>query len=169
MQELVNLIFVPSFSYSDYSASKTRVVVIQAESDQPQQYNAVMSCIFSSQKAGIVVDSCCLGETSLFMQQAAFLTDGLYLNVQEVGLLQVVYLTYGSNPCLSTLTPHSMSYLLQHLLMTFLASQNVRSLLRLPKQNHQLLRCMFLPSRNYRHGLDLLRESQCGLQIFTGM
>ncbi len=107
---------------------------MQAESDQPEQYNAVMNCIFSAQKAGIVVDSCYLGETSLFMQQAAFLTDGLYLNVQETGLLQVVYLTYGSNPCLSTLTPHSTSYLLQHLLMTFLASQNVRSLLRLPKQ-----------------------------------
>ncbi len=63
---------------------------MQAESDRPEQYNAVMNCIFSTQKAGIVIDSCCLGETSLFMQQAAFLTDGLYLNMQETGLLQVV-------------------------------------------------------------------------------
>ncbi len=107
---------------------------MQAESDQPEQYNAVMNCIFSAQKAGIVVDSCCLGETSLFMQQAAFLTGGSYLNMQETGLLQVVCLTYSSNPCLSTLTPYSTFYLLQHLLMTFLASQNVRPLLRLPKQ-----------------------------------
>ena len=40
----------------------------------PETYNSVMNAIFSAQKAGVLVDCAVLGESSTFLQQAAYLT-----------------------------------------------------------------------------------------------
>lgn len=40
----------------------------------PEAYNSVMNAIFSAQKAGVLVDCAVLGESSTFLQQAAYLT-----------------------------------------------------------------------------------------------
>ena len=42
--------------------------------DVPETYNSVMNAIFSAQKAGVLVDCVVLGESSTFLQQAAYLT-----------------------------------------------------------------------------------------------
>jgi transcription initiation factor TFIIH subunit 3 len=83
-----------------------RTLVLQAESDASQNYNATMNCIFSAQKMGMIVDCCCVGnEPSLFMQQAANITEGIFFHSRETGLLQ-------------------------HLLTTFLPSKHCRKFLR---------------------------------------
>eukprot|EP00611_Tribonema_gayanum_P027229 TRINITY_DN6666_c0_g1_i1.p1 TRINITY_DN6666_c0_g1~~TRINITY_DN6666_c0_g1_i1.p1 ORF type:complete len:310 (+),score=26.77 TRINITY_DN6666_c0_g1_i1:73-930(+) len=67
---------------------QTRLLVVQAGPDAPESYNAVMNCIFSAQKAQIPVDCLCVGPDSVFMQQAADVTGGVYCHVQEPNVLQ---------------------------------------------------------------------------------
>ncbi|CAM9647401.1 unnamed protein product [Ascophyllum nodosum] len=86
-----------------------RALVVSGAPDLPEAYNSVMNAIFSAQKAGVLVDCAVLGEPSTFLQQAAYLTDGLYLEHPEVGILQ-------------------------YLLATFLPSKSCRKYLKLRKQ-----------------------------------
>ncbi|CAM9686923.1 unnamed protein product [Chrysoparadoxa australica] len=90
-------------------STQAQVLVLQAEPDQAPHYNGIMNCIFAAQKAQIIVDCCVLRGSSMFLQQAAYLTGGIYTQYQE---------------------PH----LLQHLLMNFLPSGSVRNYLKLPRQ-----------------------------------
>ena len=89
--------------------TQARVLVIQAENDAPDSYNAIMNCIFSANKAAVLVDCCCVGSNSMFLQQAADITAGVYLHCQEPAMLQ-------------------------HLLMSFLPSQSCRKYLRQRRQ-----------------------------------
>ncbi|CAN0334940.1 unnamed protein product, partial [Laminaria digitata] len=88
---------------------QARALVFSGAPDVPEAYNSVMNAIFSAQKAGVLVDCAVLGESSTFLQQAAYLTNGLYLEHQEVGIAQ-------------------------YLLTTFLPSQSCRKYLKLRKQ-----------------------------------
>ena len=65
-----------------------RVLVLSATTDLPSQYIPVMNCIFSFQKAEVLVDSLVVapGDCAL-LQQAADITDGVYLR-PELSSLQ---------------------------------------------------------------------------------
>jgi len=87
-----------------------RVLVIHASNDISAQYIPIMNCVFSCQKRNIIIDSCVLTQTkSLHLMQATYLTKGIYSN------------------------PMSLQGLIQHLIMTYLPSNNVRKHLNLPK------------------------------------
>lgn len=53
---------------------QARALVLSGAPDVPETYNSVMNAIFSAQKAGVLVDCAVLGESSTFLQQAAYLT-----------------------------------------------------------------------------------------------
>ncbi|CAN0161374.1 unnamed protein product [Ectocarpus sp. 12 AP-2014] len=79
---------------SSIQASPARTLVLSGSPDVPETYNSVMNAIFSAQKAGVLVDCAVLGESSTFLQQAAYLTGGLYLEHQGVGLAQYMFATF---------------------------------------------------------------------------
>ncbi|CBJ26605.1 conserved unknown protein [Ectocarpus siliculosus] len=56
------------------SSIQARALVLSGSPDVPETYNSVMNAIFSAQKAGVLVDCAVLGESSTFLQQAAYLT-----------------------------------------------------------------------------------------------
>lgn len=56
---------------------QARALVLSGAPDVPETYNSVMNAIFSAQKAGVLVDCAVLGESSTFLQQAAYLTGEL--------------------------------------------------------------------------------------------
>jgi len=86
---------------------------LAVSADVSSQYVAMMNAIFSAQKLAVPVDSCVLAERdSLFLQQAAHLTNGVYYK------------------------PPAVLGLLQHLLMTFLPDANSRRHLILPQSAH---------------------------------
>ncbi|CAM9301316.1 unnamed protein product [Hapterophycus canaliculatus] len=73
---------------------QARALVLSGAADVPETYNSVMNAIFSAQKAGVLVDCAVLGESSTFLQQAAYLTNGLYLEHQGVGIAQYMFATF---------------------------------------------------------------------------
>jgi transcription initiation factor TFIIH subunit 3 len=60
-------------------------LIVQISEDDPRSYNRVMNCIFSAQKLGVLVDSLVLSAShdSSFLQQASFLTNGVYLRPKD--------------------------------------------------------------------------------------
>ena len=62
-----------------------RVVCVQGSADHSGQYIPVMNCIFSAQRARVVVDACVLGDDceSAFLQQAAHITGGAYYKARS--------------------------------------------------------------------------------------
>lgn len=68
-----------------------RILVFMASPDVSKQYISVMNCIFSAQKLKILIDSCILyREDSSLLQQAAYITGGVYLRpaMQEDALIE---------------------------------------------------------------------------------
>lgn len=65
---------VPPCVLSMSTLPKARALVLSGAPDVPETYNSVMNAIFSAQKAGVLVDCAVLGESSTFLQQAAYLT-----------------------------------------------------------------------------------------------
>ncbi|EFN53393.1 hypothetical protein CHLNCDRAFT_13819, partial [Chlorella variabilis] len=67
-----------------------RVLCLTAAPDVPSQYISVMNAIFSAQRSGVLIDACQLGRRhSTFLQQAAYLTGGVYLKPSKpVALVQ---------------------------------------------------------------------------------
>lgn len=53
---------------------QARALILSGAPDVPDTYNSIMNAIFSAQKAGVLVDCAVLGESSTFLQQAAYLT-----------------------------------------------------------------------------------------------
>jgi len=90
---------------------QSRVLILQFEKDRNQNYNAVMNSIFSAQKLRTMIDAFIVsGFDSHIMQQACFLTGGLYIkNSDWEDLLQLLH-TY------------------------FLVDNHTRQLLSLPQQ-----------------------------------
>ncbi|KAG8469816.1 hypothetical protein KFE25_006271 [Diacronema lutheri] len=69
------------------------VLVLLATPDDPAQYNSVMNCIFAAQRAAIMIDCFAIRTSSTFMQQAAHMTGGVYVEPtaqQELGLAQLL-------------------------------------------------------------------------------
>lgn len=93
--------------------------MIQKSPDVSQHYISIMNGIFSAQKKSVAVDACILaGEHSSFMQQAAYLTGGIYYK------------------------PQDHSGLLQYLLSIYLPDPSMRKLLKLPSQDSVDFRAM---------------------------
>eukprot|EP00835_Amoeboradix_gromovi_P003610 NODE_246_length_12992_cov_0.264407.p7 type:complete len:217 gc:universal NODE_246_length_12992_cov_0.264407:5014-5664(+) len=69
------------------STKDKRIIVISALPDNEKQYISMMNCIFSSQKLHITIDSIVLC-SSIYLQQAAFITNGLYIQTTQNKLLQ---------------------------------------------------------------------------------
>ncbi|GBG82827.1 hypothetical protein CBR_g36358 [Chara braunii] len=88
-----------------------RVLCLQGSADAPQQYIPIMNSIFSAQRLKVPIDGCVIGaQDSPFLQQAAHITEGLYLR------------------------PPRPDVLLQYLLMVFSADLHSRRFLQLPRQ-----------------------------------
>ncbi|KAI4367162.1 hypothetical protein MLD38_022930 [Melastoma candidum] len=70
-----------------------RILCLHGSPDGPEQYVAIMNAIFSAQRSMVPIDSCYIGAlNSAFLQQASYITGGVYLKPQLMdGLLQ--YLT----------------------------------------------------------------------------
>ena len=64
-----------------------RIIILNAVSDNDKQYISIMNCIFSAQKLNVTIDSIVLC-SSIYLQQAAFITHGLYLQTDENKILQ---------------------------------------------------------------------------------
>ncbi|KAI9208871.1 RNA polymerase II transcription factor B subunit 4 [Polychytrium aggregatum] len=94
---------------NEYRQVRSRVLIISASPDSSAQYIPLMNCIFSAQKSGILIDVCKLhNESLIFMEQAAQLTGGVFLDVPD---------------------PRS---LIQYLLFSFLSDVDTRKSLCLP-------------------------------------
>ncbi|GFP79933.1 general transcription factor iih subunit 3 [Phtheirospermum japonicum] len=70
-----------------------RILCLHGSPDGPGQYVAIMNSIFSAQRSMVPIDSCVIGnQHSAFLQQASYITGGVYLKPQLLdGLFQ--YLT----------------------------------------------------------------------------
>ncbi|EEY57658.1 general transcription factor IIH subunit, putative [Phytophthora infestans T30-4] len=98
---------------------RPRILVIQKSPDVSEHYIAIMNGIFSAQKKSVAVDACILAtEHSSFMQQAAYLTGGIYYK------------------------PNDHSGLLQYLISIYLPDPSMRKLLKLPSQDSVDFRAM---------------------------
>mmetsp|Transcript_49179 Transcript_49179/g.96412 ORF Transcript_49179/g.96412 Transcript_49179/m.96412 type:complete len:294 (+) Transcript_49179:73-954(+) len=90
-----------------------RILALPCSPDLTPQYVHVMNTIFFAQKQNILVDACPVGpHESLFWQQAAHLTGGIYYKPPSADL----------------------QGLLQHLLVVFLSGSSTRGMLVLPTQ-----------------------------------
>ncbi|KAJ8660900.1 hypothetical protein O0I10_003545 [Lichtheimia ornata] len=91
---------------------KPRILILTLSPDSAYQYIPLMNCIFSAQKAGIPVDVCKIyGQETAFLQQAANITGGIYIKVNNAQAL------------------------LQYLMFAFLPERYARNFLNLPNQD----------------------------------
>ncbi|XP_020091838.1 RNA polymerase II transcription factor B subunit 4 isoform X4 [Ananas comosus] len=86
-----------------------RILCLQGSPDGPEQYVAVMNAIFSAQRsmlamdgcgdASVPIDSCIVGpQHSAFLQQASYITGGVYLKPQHLdGLFQYLAAVFASD------------------------------------------------------------------------
>ncbi|KAI5683446.1 hypothetical protein M9H77_04674 [Catharanthus roseus] len=87
-----------------------RILCLHGSPDGPGQYVAIMNSIFSAQRSMVPIDSCVIGsQHSAFLQQASYITGGVYLK------------------------PQQMEGLLQYLLTVFATDLHSRNFLQLPK------------------------------------
>lgn len=95
---------------------QARVLHVLAGGDVAEQYVPVMNCIFSAQRMGVPIDTCVVNREggSTFFQQAAHLTGGVYMRIEE---------------------EEGSCQLLQTLLTVFLADSFARELLAMPVQD----------------------------------
>ncbi len=98
---------------------RPRILVLQKSPDVSEHYISIMNCIFSAQKKAVPVDACVLStDHSSFLQQAAYLTGGIYFK------------------------PNDPKGLLQYLLTIYLPDPTTRKLLKLPSQESVDFRAM---------------------------
>ncbi|XP_062224224.1 general transcription and DNA repair factor IIH subunit TFB4 [Phragmites australis] len=76
-----------------------RILCLQGSPDGPEQYVALMNSIFSAQRSMVPIDSCIVGtQDSAFLQQASYITGGVYLKPQELnGLFQYLAAVFATD------------------------------------------------------------------------
>ncbi|THU60883.1 hypothetical protein C4D60_Mb07t17420 [Musa balbisiana] len=76
-----------------------QILCLQGSPDGPEQYVAVMNAIFSAQRSMIPIDSCVMGvQHSAFLQQASYITGGVYLKPQQLdGLFQYLSAVFATD------------------------------------------------------------------------
>lgn len=78
---------------------RPRILCLHGSPDGPGQYVAIMNAIFSAQRSMVPVDSCILGaQHSAFLQQASYITGGVYLKPQLLdGLFQYLSTVFATD------------------------------------------------------------------------
>ncbi|KAG7016495.1 RNA polymerase II transcription factor B subunit 4, partial [Cucurbita argyrosperma subsp. argyrosperma] len=76
-----------------------RILCLQGSPDGPEQYVAIMNSIFSAQRSMVPIDSCYIGShNSAFLQQASYITGGVYLKPQQMdGLFQYLSTVFATD------------------------------------------------------------------------
>ncbi|KZV86241.1 transcription factor Tfb4 [Exidia glandulosa HHB12029] len=106
---LINRLAHPASS--DLTPPETRVLIVSVSPDLSTSYIPLMNSIFSAQKLKTAIDVCKIfGPDAVFLQQAAHLTGGSYVYLEQ------------------------REALLQYLVMSFLPAPSLRSVLSVPTQ-----------------------------------
>ncbi|KAL6579827.1 RNA polymerase II transcription factor B subunit 4 [Orobanche minor] len=110
-----------------------RILCLHGSPDGPGQYVSIMNSIFSAQRSMVPIDSCVIGtQHSAFLQQASYITDGVYLK------------------------PQLLDGLFQYLATVFATDLHSRAVLQLPKPAGVDFRAsVFLPQKHNRYGLHM--------------
>ncbi|KAL3730139.1 hypothetical protein ACJRO7_027183 [Eucalyptus globulus] len=76
-----------------------RILCLHGSQDGPEQYVAIMNAIFSAQRSMVPIDSCFIGaQNSAFLQQASYITGGVYLKPQLLeGTFQYLSTVFGTD------------------------------------------------------------------------
>ncbi|KAK4572867.1 hypothetical protein RGQ29_031032 [Quercus rubra] len=76
-----------------------QILCVRGSSDGPEQYVAIMNSIFSAQRSMVPIDSCYIGSNnSAFLQQASFITGGVYQKPQQLdGLFQYLSTVFATD------------------------------------------------------------------------
>ncbi|XAR62794.1 hypothetical protein NMG60_11017674 [Bertholletia excelsa] len=76
-----------------------RILCLHGSPDGPAQYVAIMNAIFSAQRSMVPIDSCVIGgQHSAFLQQASYITGGVYLKPQQLdGLFQYLSTVFATD------------------------------------------------------------------------
>ncbi|XP_019154406.1 PREDICTED: RNA polymerase II transcription factor B subunit 4 [Ipomoea nil] len=76
-----------------------RILCLHGSPDGPGQYVAIMNSIFSAQRSMVPIDSCAIGaQHSAFLQQASYITNGVYLKPQILdGLFQYLSTVFATD------------------------------------------------------------------------
>jgi transcription initiation factor TFIIH subunit 3 len=89
-----------------------RILILSVSPDLSSSYIPIMNAIFSAQKLKVTIDVCKVyGPDTVFLQQAAHLTNGSYIYLER------------------------RDALLQYLIMSFLSPTSIRKILAVPKQD----------------------------------
>jgi len=89
-----------------------RILILPISSDRSASYVPLMNALFSAQKLKVTIDVCKIGGPStVFLQQAAHLTNGAFVHLER------------------------KSALLQTLIMSFLSSASLRSIITVPSSS----------------------------------
>lgn len=89
-----------------------RILILSVSPDLSSSYIPIMNAIFSAQKLKVTIDVCKVyGPDTVFLQQAAHLTNGSYIYLER------------------------RDALLQYLIMSFLSPTPIRKILAVPKQD----------------------------------
>ncbi|KAL4080346.1 transcription factor Tfb4-domain-containing protein [Scleroderma yunnanense] len=116
-EEYINRITQPGTSVAnsaEYLAipSDPRILILSVSPDLSSSYIPIMNAIFSAQKLKVTIDVCKIyGPDTVFLQQAAHLTNGSYIYLEQ------------------------RDALLQYLIMSFLPPPSLRKVLVVPKQD----------------------------------
>ncbi|XP_057797360.1 general transcription and DNA repair factor IIH subunit TFB4-like isoform X5 [Salvia miltiorrhiza] len=76
-----------------------RILCLHGSPDGPGQYVAIMNSIFSAQRSMVPIDACVIGaQHSAFLQQASYITGGVYLKPQILdGLFQYLSTVFATD------------------------------------------------------------------------
>lgn len=113
----INRITLPSTSSTNVAEGSThlpdpRILILSVSPDLSSSYIPIMNAIFSAQKLKVTIDVCKIyGADTVFLQQAAHLTNGSYIYLER------------------------RDALLQYLIMSFLPPPLVRKVLTVPRQD----------------------------------
>ncbi|KAI3909378.1 hypothetical protein MKW98_007902 [Papaver atlanticum] len=93
------LCYIQKVSRSGRLHPNPRILCLQGSPDGPEQYVAVMNAIFSAQRSMVPIDSCIVGvQHSAFLQQASYITGGVYLKPPQLdGLFQYLSTVFATD------------------------------------------------------------------------
>ncbi|KAF9231942.1 transcription factor Tfb4, partial [Melanogaster broomeanus] len=108
----INRILRPSAADDPATVSDPRILILSVSPDLSSSYIPIMNSIFSAQKLKVTIDVCKIyGPDTVFLQQAAHLTNGSYIYLER------------------------RDALLQYLIMSFLSPPSIRKVIAVPKQD----------------------------------
>ncbi|KAM7514868.1 hypothetical protein LguiA_004451 [Lonicera macranthoides] len=93
------LCYIQRVFRSGHLHPQPRILCLHGSPDGPGQYVAIMNAIFSAQRSMVPIDSCVIGsQHSAFLQQASYITGGVYLKPQQLdGLFQYLSTVFATD------------------------------------------------------------------------